>query len=177
MPSPTIGPVLAYTVGALLFLVGICLSLAWHEAGHMLAARAFGMKVRRFFVGRGPTVFSFRRGETEYGLKALPIGGFCDIAGLTSLDELSADEQPRAMWRYPAWKRTTVMLAGPVMHVILAGAILYAMALTVGLPNLSPVTEPVVAATSCVGTVCPAAEAGLRAGDRIESIGGTATPR
>ncbi|GAB2567960.1 zinc metalloprotease [Paractinoplanes abujensis] len=168
---------MAYGSGALLFVVGICLSLAWHEAGHMLAARAFGMKVRRFFVGRGPTVFSFRRGETEFGLKALPIGGFCDIAGLTALDELSPDEQPRAMWRYPAWKRTTVMLAGPVMHVILAVAILYAMAVTVGLPNLRPVTEPVVAATSCVGAVCPAAEAGLRPGDRIASIGGTPTPR
>ncbi|MBL7258107.1 M50 family metallopeptidase [Paractinoplanes lichenicola] len=168
---------MAYISGTLLFLIGICLSLAWHEAGHMLAARAFGMKVRRFFVGRGPTVFSFRRGETEYGLKALPIGGFCDIAGLTSLDELTPDEQPRAMWRYPTWKRTTVMLAGPVMHVILAGAILYAMALTVGLPNLRPVTEPVVASTSCVGAVCPAAEAGLREGDRIESVGGTPTPR
>nr|WP_221380375.1 site-2 protease family protein [Actinoplanes polyasparticus] len=167
---------LTYTAGFLLFLLGICLSLAWHEAGHMLAARAFGMKVRRFFVGRGPTVFSFRRGETEYGLKALPIGGFCDIAGLTSLDELSPDEQRRAMWRYPAWKRTTVMLAGPVMHVVLAVAILYAMAVSLGLPNLKPVTEPVVAATSCVGAVCPAAEAGLRPGDRIEAVAGAPTP-
>ncbi|MCY1138088.1 site-2 protease family protein [Actinoplanes sp. Pm04-4] len=165
-----------YAAGFVLFLLGICLSLAWHEAGHMLAARAFGMKVRRFFVGRGPTVFSFRRGETEYGLKALPIGGFCDIAGLTSLDELTPDEQPRAMWRYPAWKRTTVMVAGPVMHVVLAVAILYAMAVTTGLPNLRPVTEPVVASTTCVGAVCPAAEAGLRAGDRIEAVAGSPTP-
>ncbi|MBU2668254.1 site-2 protease family protein [Actinoplanes bogorensis] len=163
--------------GAFLFLIAICLSLALHEAGHMIAARAFGMKVRRFFVGRGPTLFSFRRGETEYGLKALPIGGFCDIAGLTALDELSRDEEPRAMWRYPTWKRTTVMLAGPITHVFLAVAILYAMAVSFGLPNLHPVTEPVVAATPCVGAVCPAADAGIQPGDRIESIGGTPTPR
>ncbi|WP_250033979.1 site-2 protease family protein [Paractinoplanes maris] len=80
------------------------------------------------------------------------------------------------MWRYPAWKRTAMMLAGPVMHVVLAVAILYAMAVSLGLPNLRPVTEPVVAATSCVGAVCPAGAAGLRPGDRIESVAGRPTP-
>jgi len=167
----------AYLIGVVLFVLGLCLSLTLHEAGHLLTARAFGLRVRRFFVGRGPTVFSFRRGHTEYGLKALPIGGFCDIAGMTTLDELTADERPRAMWRLPAWKRTAVMAAGPVTHVLLAMAILYGMAVTTGLPNLHPVNEPVVAATTCVdATSCPAAEAGLRPGDRITAVAGAATP-
>lgn len=63
----------AYIVGVVLFALGIGVSLALHEAGHLLAGKAFGMKVRRYFVGIGPTLFSFRRGETEYGLKALPV--------------------------------------------------------------------------------------------------------
>ncbi|HWS35160.1 MAG TPA: site-2 protease family protein [Actinoplanes sp.] len=167
---------MAYLAGVVLFVAGLCLSLSLHEAGHLLTARAFGLRVRRFFVGRGPTVFSFRRGHTEYGLKALPIGGFCEIAGMTTLDELTPEENERAMWRQPWWKRTLVMAAGPVTHVFLAAAILYGMAVSTGLPNLNPVTEPVVAATSCTGATCPAADAGLRPGDRITAVGGTATP-
>ncbi|XVV16397.1 M50 family metallopeptidase [Actinoplanes sp. CA-131856] len=168
----------AYLVGVLLFLLALTVSVALHEAGHMVTARAFGMKVRRFFVGRGPTVFSFKRGETEYGVKALPIGGFCDIAGLTALDELTPGERSRAMWRFPAWKRTVVMASGSVVHVLIALVVLYVMAITSGLPNLHPSDAPIVASTTCVGTsACPAATAGLRPGDRIVSVGGTPTPR
>jgi membrane-associated protease RseP (regulator of RpoE activity) len=167
---------MAYVTGVALFVVCLCLSLALHEAGHLLTARAFGMRVRRYFVGRGPTVFSFRRGHTEYGLKALPIGGFCEIAGMTTLDDLTADERPRAMWRFPAWKRTVVMVSGPVTHVLLAMTVLYVMAVSTGLPNLNPVAEPVVASTGCAGGACPAADAGVRAGDRIVAVAGTPTP-
>ena len=167
---------MAYVTGVALFVVGLCLSLALHEAGHLLTARAFGMRVRRYFVGRGPTVFSFRRGHTEYGLKALPIGGFCEIAGMTTLDDLTADERPRAMWRFPAWKRTVVMVSGPVTHVLLAVTVLYLTAISTGLPNLNPVAEPVVASTSCAGGSCPAADAGIRADDRIVAVAGAPTP-
>jgi membrane-associated protease RseP (regulator of RpoE activity) len=169
--------VLAYLLGVVLFVTGLCLSLALHEAGHLLTARAFGMRVRRYFVGRGPTVFSFRRGHTEYGVKALPIGGFCEIAGMTALDELTPEEQPRAMWRFATWKRTVVMASGAVTHVLLAVIILYLMAISIGLPNLNPVATPVVAATNCLDSgACPAATAGLRPGDRIVSVAGAPTP-
>jgi membrane-associated protease RseP (regulator of RpoE activity) len=181
----------AYVIGVVLFALGIGISLALHEAGHLLAGKAFGMKVRRYFVGLGPTLFSFRRGETEYGLKALPFGGFCDIAGMTTLDELTPDEERRAMWKQKAWKRTTVMLAGPITHLALAFGILYLLATTLGLPNLTqkPVVEQV---SSCVadartaaelarptcenGTTGPAQAAGIRPGDEIVGVGGTATP-
>lgn len=178
-------------LGVILFALCICLSLALHEAGHLGVAKVFGMKVRRYFVGRGPTVFSFRRGETEYGLKALPIGGFCDIAGLTNLDELTPDEERRAMWRYKTWKRSAVMLAGPVSHFALAFLLLYAMAVTLGLPNLSekPVVSTVspcvvdartageLAAAECApGSVGPAQAAGLRPGDQVLAVDGEATP-
>ena len=110
---------LAYIIGVVLFALGIGLAVALHEAGHMLTAKAFGMKVRRYFIGFGPKVFSFRRGETEYGLKVIPAGGFCDIAGMTALDEVTPDEAPRAMWRYPTWKRVVVLASGSITHFIL----------------------------------------------------------
>jgi membrane-associated protease RseP (regulator of RpoE activity) len=185
------GTVVAYILGVVLFALGIGVSLALHEAGHLLAGKAFGMKVRRYFVGYGPTLFSFRRGETEYGLKALPFGGFCDIAGMTTLDELTPDEERRAMWKQKAWKRTAVMLAGPLTHFALAFLVLYLLAATLGLPNLTQ--KPVVSQVSaCVtdartdaqlanptcppGSGGPAQEAGIRPGDEIVGVGGMATP-
>ena len=74
--------------GIVLFALGILISVALHECGHMWVAQGTGMKVRRYFVGFGPTLWSTRRGETEYGLKAIPAGGFCDIAGMTAVEEL-----------------------------------------------------------------------------------------
>lgn len=182
---------MSYIIGVVLFALGICVSVALHEAGHMVTAKAFGMKVRRYFVGFGPTVFSWRRGETEYGLKWIPLGGFCDIAGMTALDEVTPDEAPRAMWRFKTWKRTVVMSAGSVTHFILGFVVLYLMAVTMGLPNLAPATtEPVLAATSCArsttteaeatdtttacpaGAPTPAKTAGLLVGDKVLSVGG-----
>ncbi|SDC66240.1 M50 family metallopeptidase [Actinokineospora iranica] len=169
-----------------LFALGICVSVALHEAGHMLTAKAFGMKVRRYFIGFGPTLFSFRRGETEYGLKAIPAGGFCDIAGMTALDPVTPDEAPRAMWRHAVWKRVVVLSAGSITHFILGFVILYLMAVTLGLPNYTD--RPLVGGTDCAAasqdpksfklTPCspndpsPAAAAGITAGDEIVAVNG-----
>ena len=90
----------AFVLGIVLFAVCIALSIALHEAGHMLTAKAFGMRVRRFFLGFGPTLASTKKGETEYGIAALPFGGFCDIAGMTAMDDLSAEEKPHACLLY-----------------------------------------------------------------------------
>ncbi|WP_026453140.1 M50 family metallopeptidase [Saccharomonospora iraqiensis] len=179
---------LVYLLGVALFALGICVSVALHEAGHMATAKMFGMKVRRYFVGFGPTVFSFRRGETEYGLKWIPLGGFCDIAGMTALDEVKPDEAPRAMWRYKVWKRTVVLAAGSFTHFVLGFVVLYLMAVSLGLPNLND--RPVVGEVSeCVrnaetveqfndpqcgpGDPAPARAAGLESGDEVVSINGT----
>jgi membrane-associated protease RseP (regulator of RpoE activity) len=182
--------VLAWLFGVVLFGLGICVSVALHEAGHMYAAKVFGMKVRRYFIGFGPKIFSFRRGETEYGLKAIPLGGFCDIAGMTAIDEVTPDESERAMWRYPTWKRVVVMSAGSATHFVLGFLILYLMAVGMGLPNLAG--TPVVSATDCAaatqdpktfeyspctaGDRAPAREAGVQAGDEIISVDGQRTP-
>lgn len=156
----------------------------------MWAAKAFGMKVRRYFIGFGPKIFSFTRGETEYGLKAIPAGGFCDIAGMTALDEVTPEEAPRAMWRFATWKRFVVMVAGSVTHFILGFIILYLLAATMGLPNVAG--TPVISGTDCAASTqnpktfeyakcgsndpAPARDAGLKEGDEIVSIDGKATP-
>lgn len=180
---------LAYIIGIVLFALGIGIAVALHEAGHMLTAKAFGMKVRRYFIGFGPKLFSFNRGGTEYGLKAIPAGGFCDIAGMTALDEVTPDEAPRAMWRYPTWKRVVVLAAGSVTHFILGFVILYVMAVSVGLVNLNdtPLVGGVAQCASSLqprtltqepckpGDPAPAKDGGLLAGDTIVSVNGTPT--
>jgi membrane-associated protease RseP (regulator of RpoE activity) len=177
-------------LGILLFALGICFSVALHEAGHMATAKWFGMKVRRYFIGFGPKLWSFRRGETEYGLKAIPLGGFCDIAGMTAMDEVTPDEAPRAMWRYPVWKRVVVMSAGSICHFILGFFLLYILAVSMGLPNLAG--SPVISKTECAaptenlktlelapcqpGDPTPAKDAGIVSGDTVVSIDGVTTP-
>jgi membrane-associated protease RseP (regulator of RpoE activity) len=174
-----------FAIGIVLFALAILISVALHECGHMWVARATGMKVRRYFVGFGPTLWSTRRGETEYGIKAVPLGGFCDIAGMTSVEELTPDETDRAMFKQATWRRVAVLFAGPAANFIICLVLMYGIALIWGLPNLHPPTKAVVGETACVapettpGKVgdCagpgPAALAGIRAGDVIVKVGDT----
>src|SRR5258705_8606213 len=100
-------------VGIVIFALGILISVALHEFGHMATAKACGMKVTRYFIGFGPTLFSFRRGEMEYGLKAIPAGAFVKIVGMTPQDDdVDPADEPRAMWRDPVWKPTIGMAGG-----------------------------------------------------------------
>jgi membrane-associated protease RseP (regulator of RpoE activity) len=178
-----------FALGIAAFALAILISVALHECGHMWVARATGMKVRRYFVGFGPTLWSTRRpnqlGSTEYGVKAIPLGGFCDIAGMTSIEELAPDEHERAMYKQKTWKRAAVLLAGPGMNFVIGLILIYAIAVIWGLPNLHPPTTAIVGETGCVAAQIskdqmadctgpgPAAEAGIRPGDVIVKIGDT----
>ncbi len=178
-----------FALGIVLFALAILVSVALHECGHMWVARATGMKVRRYFVGFGPTLWSTRRpnrlGSTEYGVKAVPLGGFCDIAGMTSVEELAPEDRPYAMYRQKVWKRVAVLFAGPGMNFVIGLVLIYAIAVIWGLPNLSPPTAAIVGETGCVASQLsedqlgectgpgPAAEAGIRAGDVIVKVGDT----
>ena len=186
-----------YWLGTAAFALAILISVSLHELGHMITAKRFGMKVSKYFVGFGTTIFSFHRGETEYGLKAIPLGGFCKIVGMTPQDDDVAEEdQPRAMWRYPVWKRTVVMSAGSITHFALAVVAAWCAAVFVGLPNpqLPQTVQQQVAlparitVADCVQVVlteqpckagtgsdvaAPAAAAGLRSGDVITKVGQT----
>ena len=127
-----------FVIGIVLFALAILISVALHECGHMWIGRATGMKVRRYFVGFGPTLWSTRRGETEYGVKAVPAGGFCDIAGMTAVEELEPDERDRAMYKQKTWKRVAVLFAGPGMNFVIGLVLIYAIALIWGLAEPAP---------------------------------------
>lgn len=171
-------------LGIVLFALGITISIALHEAGHMWTARALGMKVRRYYIGFGPKIFSFQRGETEYGLKAIPAGGFCDIAGMTMHDELAPDEVDRAMYKQKTWKRLVVMSGGIAMNFVLGLVLVVVLAVGWGLPNLNQPPETQLGPMSCVsdqqsdGTLAecdgvgPAEAGGLREADVVTAVGG-----
>ncbi|MHA3022554.1 M50 family metallopeptidase [Mycobacterium sp. BMJ-28] len=183
-----------FAIGIALFALAILVSVALHECGHMWVARATGMKVRRYFVGFGPTLWSTMRpnrlGYTEYGVKAVPLGGFCDIAGMTSVEPLAPDEERHAMYRQKVWKRVAVLFAGPGMNFLIGLVLIYAIAVIWGLPNLHPPTTAIVGQTACVAPQVskdgdnpfgpcpdpgpgPAARAGIAPGDTIVKVNGT----
>lgn len=177
-----------FALGIVLFALAILVSVALHECGHMWVARATGMKVRRYFVGFGPTLWSTRRpnklGETEYGIKAIPLGGFCDIAGMTSVEEMDPADRPYAMYRQKTWKRVAVLFAGPAMNFLIGIVLIYSIAVVWGLPNLHPPTTAIVGETSCVKpevakgelgecTGSPAVRAGIQPGDTVVRVGDT----
>jgi membrane-associated protease RseP (regulator of RpoE activity) len=178
-----------FVLGIIAFALCILVSVALHECGHMWVARATGMKVRRYFVGFGPTLWSIRRpnklGTTEYGVKAVPLGGFCDIAGMTSVEELEPEEQNVAMYKQKTWKRVAVLAAGPGMNFVVGLILIYMIAIIWGLPNLHQPTNALVGETSCVKSEVtqgalgdcqgpsPAAAAGIQAGDVVVKVGDT----
>ena len=173
-------------IGVVIFVVALLVSVMLHETGHFVLAKRFGMKVTRYFVGFGPTIWSTWRGETEYGIKALPLGGFVKIVGMHSLDDPDdpADE-PRSFRSKPAWQRILVLSAGSAMHFILAIVLVFGLALTVGIATDN--TTQLGTITTCVpknvtelnnGTctaadpVSPAQQAGLQAGDVVTAFNG-----
>jgi len=109
-------------IGAIVVLL---LSIMLHEAGHFLTAKRYGMKATRFFLGFGPTIWSTHRGETEYGVKALPAGGFVKIVGMTPLEELEPGDEDRAFYKQPARQRAVVLSAGSAVHLVLAVVVTY----------------------------------------------------
>ena len=177
---------MVFVVGVVLFALGIAASVALHECGHMWAAQATGMRVRRYFVGFGPKIFSVHRGGTEYGLKAIPLGGFCDIAGMTALDEVEPHELERAMYRQKTWKRVLVMSCGILMNFALGLLMIFVLAITWGLPNTNTPPATALGEMSCAApsqsldtgdlSKCsgpgPAQRAGLLDGDVVTAVNG-----
>ncbi|WP_288831241.1 RIP metalloprotease [uncultured Corynebacterium sp.] len=176
---------MGFALGIVLFALGIAASIALHEAGHMVTARAFGMRVRRYFIGFGPPVWQTTRGQTTYGVAALPFGGFCDIAGMTAQDPLTPEEEPVAMYKKPWWQRVAVMSGGIAMNLLLGLVITYLVAVFAAIPNPYADRTPTVGEVSCTSdqvapdklAECagpgPAGEAGVRAGDQVLAVDGT----
>src|SRR3954467_171545 len=110
-------------IGVLAFALALLVSVMLHEAGHFATAKRFGMKATQFFVGFGPTLWSFRRGETEYGVKAIPAGGFVKIIGMPPMEEVDPGDEPRAFYNQSPGRRAIVLAAGSTVHFMLAALI------------------------------------------------------
>ena len=148
----------------LLAFLGFAALIILHEFGHFIVAKAVGMRVERFSLFFGPLLVKFRRGETEYGIGPIPLGGYVKITGMNPNEELPPEVLPRAYYNQPVWKRVVVILAGPAMNLLIAFGIVWALFLSNG--QSVPTTRVAV-----VDPGTPAASA-LRTGDQIVSVDG-----
>ncbi len=160
---PAVAVIMSYVAVILLVVV-------LHEFGHFLTAKAFRIKVTEFFVGFGPKLWSMRRGETEYGIKAIPAGGYVRIAGMNPLVEESVEDLPRTFGAKPAWQRLIVLVSGVVTHFVLSLILLIVYFGLIGLPLYGTAIGQVQAKLD--GQVSPAAAAGLQPGDEVISVDG-----
>lgn len=151
------------------FVVGLVISVLLHELGHFITARWTGMKATQFFLFMGPKLWSFRRGETEYGVRALPVGAYVRIIGMNSMDEVAPEDEPRAYRSKSYPRRLLVITAGSIMHILIAIALLFGVYAV----NGQRVETQRVGIASVVGGA-PAATAGVKPDDKIVSIDGVA---
>jgi membrane-associated protease RseP (regulator of RpoE activity) len=174
---------MSFLLGVVIFVLALLVSVMLHETGHFVMAKKFHMKATKYFVGFGQTLWSRQRGETEYGIKVLPLGGFVKIIGMTSLEEVDPADEARSFRRQPGWQRAIVLFAGSFMHFTLAFVLLFILAVGIGVPNTTnvgsvsrclPQTVKALNSGACAKGLpaSPAARAGLRAHDKIVSIAG-----
>jgi membrane-associated protease RseP (regulator of RpoE activity) len=165
---------MAFGFSIVLFFVALILIILIHEFGHYLTARAFRFRVLEYFVGFGPRLWSFRRGEIEYGVKAIPAGGYVKIAGMNPLEnDVPPGDEDRAYYAKPLHQRALVILAGPMSHFLVAGLIFIGVFYFSGNPNRSQVKE---VEKTLDGTPGPAYVAGIRPGDVILQVGNIQDP-
>jgi membrane-associated protease RseP (regulator of RpoE activity) len=219
--------VLLFVLGVAVVVVGLALSIGLHEIGHLVPAKLFGVKVTQYMIGFGPTLWSKRKGETEYGVKAIPLGGYISMIGMfppaknggsartastgffqtlvqegepekkpsalstmvddarqASADTIGEGEDHRAFYRLPVWKRIIIMLGGPTMNLLIAVVLFAILLMGFGTAQASTTVGSV---SSCVlpasstrqacapgDEAAPGAAAGLKPGDKLVSIDGTA---
>ncbi len=152
-----------------LVVIALIVMIMLHELGHFLTAKWSGMKVTEYFLGFGPRLWSVRKGETEYGVKAIPAGGYVRIVGMSNLEQVDPEDEPRTYRQQSFPRRLSVAVAGSTMHYIIAFVLLFGLVTAVGVP----------ASTLTIGEVSklqkgisPAERAGLQKDDRVVSVDG-----
>jgi membrane-associated protease RseP (regulator of RpoE activity) len=166
-------------LGFLAFVVALLFSVMVHEFGHFITARKFGMKVTEFFLGFGKKLWSFTRGETEFGINAIPAGGYCRIVGMSVHEEMSAEDSPRAFYTASVPKRLIVLGAGSFLHFVLGFLAIFILLTGVGttvttnvVGEVAQCLTPATSSCSASDLPSPAFQAGIRAGDKILAING-----
>lgn len=174
-----------FVIGVLVVFVGVALSIALHEIGHLVPAKKFGVKVTQYMVGFGPTVWSRRRGETEYGIKAIPLGGYVRMIGMLpprpgdeegqlrtvstgrfsqmvdqaradSMEDVRPEDRDRVFYKLSPGKKIVVMLGGPMMNLLIGFVLITGVITLYGLPQVAP---KVGVLSECVPTAAPTLEA------------------
>ncbi|MGD2061650.1 MAG: M50 family metallopeptidase [Acidimicrobiia bacterium] len=153
-------------LGGIAAAVAIVFFVTAHEAGHFLAAKATGMKATEFFFGFGPRLWSTKKGETEYGVKALPLGGYVRIIGMNPLEEVAPEDLGRTYREKKFWEKSVVVLAGVGTNFLIAFIMFWALFVGNGMSEPIPVIASVVDGS-------PASMAGIQVGDEIVAVGGT----
>ena len=152
-------------LGMLAFVVALLLSVMVHEFGHFVTARRYGMWVSEFFVGFGKRIWSVQRGETEFGVKAIPAGGYCRIEGMSPNDAMPEGEEDRAFYKASSGKKLIVLGAGSFLHFVLGYLLLFLLFAGVGTNQVLPIIGEVVSNSA-------AQSAGIQVGDEVTSING-----
>jgi membrane-associated protease RseP (regulator of RpoE activity) len=164
--------VVTHTTSVLIVVVALVIMIMLHELGHLLTAKWGRMKVTEYFLGFGPRLWSIRRGETEYGIKAIPAGGYVKIIGMTSMEEVDPADEPRAYRQRPFHNRLIVAVAGSAMHGVMAFVLLWGMFVFIGAEQTNAVA--VSGFAPLAHKVDPARAAGLRSGDVVVRADGAA---
>ena len=152
-------------LGIVAFVVALLLSVMVHEFGHYITARKYGMWVSEFFVGFGKRIWSVQRGETEFGVKAIPAGGYCKIEGMSPSDGLPDGQEDRAFYKASSAKKLVVLGAGSFLHFVLGFVLLFSLFAGIGTNQVLPVINEVVPNSA-------AQAAGIQAGDEVVAING-----
>ncbi|WP_419847013.1 M50 family metallopeptidase [Candidatus Poriferisocius sp.] len=160
----------AWGLPMLIVVLAVIGMIFLHEMGHYVTARAAGMKVTEFFLGFGPRLWSMRRGETVYGLKAIPVGAYVRIIGMNNLEEVPPADEHRTYRSKPYWRRMSVAVAGSTVHFLLALVLIFSFLVVGGRTETVPSPDWTVTGVM-PGT--PADRAGLMPGDRIVSVNGS----
>lgn len=163
----------------MVMIAALVVMILLHELGHFVTAKLSGMKVTEFFLGFGPRLWSFRRGETEYGIKAIPAGAYVKIIGMSSYEEVDPADEARTYRQQSFPRRLAVAVAGSSMHFLIALVLMFTLLAGFGTPGGVRLFEPVEPSGWRVAEVLPdsaAAAAGLRTGDEVVSVAGSPVP-
>jgi membrane-associated protease RseP (regulator of RpoE activity) len=159
-------------IGGLIILFGIIAMVMVHEGGHFIAAKLTGMKATEFFFGFGPKLWSTQRGETEYGVKAIPLGGYVRIIGMNPYEEIEPGDEDRTYRVQPFWAKSVVVLAGVASHFVVAFLLFFLVATAFGSQEVTT-TVGEIDATMSDGSASPASLSGIEVGDVLLSIDGS----